>query len=140
MGHRASLARTDDHEERPSLPVSACCLAVSPSLSPARSLSLSLAPSLHLGCTLTLAAKRYLRGWGTFDFLISVPWSVIEPLSPVIRWLKVMKLLRYARVFRLSGRDNGKAPHLKRVLSVLMYFMIGAHWVASVWWFSETAR
>ena len=45
------------------------------------------------------------------------------------------EVLKHADPFaELIARETGKSVNVRRVLNILMNFMIGSHWVGCVWW------
>ena len=82
-------------------------------------------------------ARRYVRGtsagigvgWFWPDAIGALPWDLTGA-----RGLKLLKLLRVFQLRKPIARETGKSVNVRRVLNILMNFMIGSHWVGCVWW------
>ena len=84
----------------------------------------------ELKTDLNAIARRYLRGWAAVDFVGAMPWEVTG-----VRQLKLIKLMRVTHVYKTRSGTTGKNLVIKRVLHILLNFLIGAHWVGCMWWF-----
>ena len=88
-------------------------------------------------------ARRYVRGtsagigvgWFWPDAIGALPWDLTGA-----RGLKLLKLLRVFQLRKPIARETGKSVNVRRVLNILMNFMIGSHWVGCVWWAIGTCR
>ena len=73
------------------------------------------------------SAHRYLHGWFAVDLIGALPWDLTQA-----RVLKLLKLLRAFHLRKPIAKETGKSVNVRRVLNILMYFLIGAHWVRAL--------
>ena len=75
------------------------------------------------------AAERYMRSYFAPDIIGALPWDLTQA-----RGLKILYLLRIFTLRKPIARETGKSVNVRRVLNILLYFLIIAHWVGCAWW------
>lgn len=87
-------------------------------------------------------AIRYLRSWFVIDIFAVTPFEIFtgggSESAGATGLLKLPRLLRLGRL--LKRLDALASAHAFRIVHLILGFMLGAHWIACLWWAVGTAE
>ena len=96
-----------------------------------------------------IVAANYMRGWFWVDLLAAIPFDLLLELlvktsggwvvgNELIKLFRLNRLLRLSRLQQILGRwqkSNVVMPSLFRLVILVFWILLIAHWVACGWYF-----
>ena len=83
-------------------------------------------------------ARAYFRSWFFFDLIAAFPFDLFISSSDVnLGFAKVPRLLRLRRFMRFA--DSFQAAKVLRLVYLIFFFLLIAHWIGCMWWRIGTA-